>query len=210
MLRNTSYSKLDSTLKDFYEKSILKNKCDALTNLVSDSPTLESGLMISDFKIPIRTLKEKILLGIIHWYFPVEIRFTVNLWLEENWGADFEEVKFIILTSKELALGYLLVQEKMDEHQFYGNFLTNENLLKIYQLSFKRKDKRKVVKPEFRRGYRDKGSMRLPHISTKYDYRKLLSVETLLEREILLNKKVESLLDKIFSNCPNIKRRRIR
>jgi hypothetical protein len=73
-------------------------------------------------------LKEKILLGVLLWYFPEEIKSTVWLWLDEHWGPNEREVKEVLLTSKSWALGYILVQDKWSDNDFFGNILVKSTI----------------------------------------------------------------------------------
>jgi hypothetical protein len=147
--------------------------------------------LVNEINFKLKGLNEKILFGILHWYFPAEIRVIFNLWLEEHFGEDYSEVKEIILLSKETALGYLLVQDRWSSRDFYGNVLTKKqtsNFQKsnlILRLTSKPKDK------VFRRGYNDHGSMKPSHLTTMYNYKKFRS---LTEQMLITREKEEKFL----------------
>jgi hypothetical protein len=139
------------------------------------------------------------MMGVLHWYFPEEIRCLVNLALSENWGGDFEEIKEVLLTSKETALAYLIIQDRFNEYDFYGNLLTEKiNLLLSGHLKIlKNKHSMKGIVFINRSEYKDKGSGYKYSNSPIYDYRKLLTVAQQIEREELKRQKVEQLLSEV-------------
>lgn len=151
MLKTTSLYDLDSKLETFCETQ-LGSLTKELRLLVLDVPKhQESELPLYDLtKIRLESeviklkLKEKILLGVLLWYFPEEIKSTIWLWLDEHWGPNEKEVKEVILTSKSWALGYLLVQDKWSDRDFFGNILSR-NTIK-FLLRFERDPKSFFVK----------------------------------------------------------------
>jgi hypothetical protein len=122
---------------------------------------------------------------------PEELRFTTNLWLEEHWGGEHKEVKTVVLTSKASALGYLLVQEKWGDNDFFGNILQKSLLRNILKMNLKYRTVKRPKEKIRKRGYNDKGSLRPPHLSIIFDQKKLRTNKRqmeiyLLEQEILL------------------------
>jgi hypothetical protein len=83
----------------------------------------------------------------------------------QNYNGEWKTVQDFLETElktpKEFEEKYISVK---GPHDFFGNFLPkasrNIKLLKIKDLQ--KKDKRKVLYPQFHRGYKDKGSLRLP------------------------------------------------
>jgi hypothetical protein len=167
-----------------------------LRNQVLDNPTKFLDDYLNDFYSPISLkLNEKIILGVLHWYFPEEIKFLFNLWLDENWGGEFKEIKAQLLHSKDFALGYLLVSDRFNEFDFFGNLLTQKILDRFCHFKFKKKKKRKLgIIPINFCDYKDKGS-KPPDCNPEpvYDYRKLRTVDEQLELEIELNVKIDRL-----------------
>jgi hypothetical protein len=139
-------------------------------------------------------LKEKILIGVLHWYFPEEIRYLFNLRLEESWGAENLEIRDCLLLSKKTALGWLLVQDRWSTRDFYGNILKNTNLRSLNLSRFKDRNRSKPKESVFRRGYNDKGSLRDPQRSPIYDYKKLRTVSEQILLESLQTQKFQDLL----------------
>lgn len=197
-----SLSTLERHLQRFYNQFLL-DRCEVLRRTVVDISNLENdNLFIPnglEFPLTLK-LNQKILLGALQWYMPKELGALTNLWLEENWGGEFLEIKAVLLTSKTSALGYLLVSDRWSTRDFFGNILT-ERTVKYFSFNKvrikRRPDPRRVKRLVRRRGYNDKGHLTLPHQSHKYDYKKLKTVVQCLEEEDLLRQKVEQLLQKI-------------
>ena len=126
---------------------------------------------------------------------PKALGVLTNLWLEEHWGGEFKEIKAMLLTSKDTALGYLLVSDRWSSRDFYGNILKENNVKRILSsMKIKRRCNSRPRRKVWRRGYNDKGSTRLSHDSVRYDYRKLKTVLQTIEEQELLDSKIESLL----------------
>lgn len=107
-----------------------------------------------------------------------EVRFLLRLFIEENWkNGELLEYKDSLLTSKEHCLATLQVQEIWDGHTFFGELYTKQNnpyQLLISKMKVKEPNNSRVVKPQRKRGYSDKGSLRPSHLSVIYNYRKYL------------------------------------
>lgn len=205
MLTNTSLSKLDSVLIKFYEKE-LRIKCESLRTKILNNPTQDDGIEIlfdtTDFrKQRHMKLKEKTLLGIFSWYFPEEIRWLIQFWLEENWGGESKEIRDVILTSKTTALGYLIIQKEFNNHDFYGNILKNTTL-RIFlspQFDFVKNNWRQRVKrySGYCRGYQDNNRKDLHTYSIVPP--EILNHTEQLWKEAIHDNKVIDLLSRI--NC---------
>lgn len=190
---------LDAEIYRFYNKH-LREKCESLRTSVAVRSAINSLEMSfeNDFIFKTNRLNEKILLAILSWYMPDEIKYLINLKLREIWGKDLQEVREVLLTSKELALGWLLVQNRWGNKDFFGN------ILKLYQIAsfvrtvkLKDKNKSKVKYKQFKRGYDDKGSLRPPHKSPRYDYREVYFYKKIVE-DISLDTRVDSLIHEIY------------
>jgi hypothetical protein len=150
-------------------------------------------------------ITDKILLGVLHWYFPAELRCLFNLWLEQHWGLEFKEVKDILLTSKKTSLGYLLVQDRWNNSDFYGNVLVtrrptkNQSPYSIVSMFTFKKQSKNIRKTRRKRGYDDKGFLSPPHSAEKRFFGRKLPITPveLLQEESLQAQKFESLLNKI-------------
>lgn len=188
---------LESQLQDFYNQH-LKDACEDRKNLVIDSSNLEqlifepNGLML-----PNLDLTEKILLGVFQWYMPKELGCLINLWLGEHWGGEFKEIKAVLLNSKSSAIGYLLISDRWSNRDFYGNILKKNRVMKFCKIRIRHRKNSRPRRKVWRRGYNDKGSLRLPHESISYDYRKLKTVSQKLEEEEILTQKTEQLFFEI-------------
>lgn len=200
MLRNLSLQELDQTIQKFYDESSLETECQVLRNQVSDSSKWESNIDLTTLRFPtcIRSLDNKLRLAILHWYMPEEVRWLINLWLTDHWGNDFKEVKSVILTSKNHTLGWLLIQERWSDRDFFGNVLC-KGAMSWFSCSgprttvrFKSKTGR-VKKAQRHRGYRDKGSKRPEHDVPRVDYRKIRTVEEQYLLELELQRRVQLL-----------------
>lgn len=192
------YWNLEGTLQQLYNRN-MGERCKSLRNHVVDNSALEfSTLELNGFILKTRKLKDKIVLGIMHWYMPLELKVIVNLWLEENWGPELKEVKEVLLTSKEMALGWILVQEFWNNNDFFGNIACASRLERICRLmSLPKKRTSQPRKKTFRRGYNDKGSLRPLHRSLGYDYRKLMSVSDQISLQEEEAQRVSALFQRI-------------
>lgn len=111
------------------------------------------------------SLVELIRLAIWSWYAPEEIKFLLQLDLEQSIKKlSFEDsiILEIILSSKAQMLIFLQETKLWHSREFFGNILDPNcdlvNLLKIRNHGFK-----KIVLPQRKRGYNDKGSRTPPH-----------------------------------------------
>lgn len=167
----SSRETLDNSIRSFLSEkgSDFLRKFEILENEV----TVKSDTLIWDFDytnlvIPhCHSLEDKILLALLSWYVPMNVRFLLVLWLEENWGPDFREVREIILNNKEWALGWLQVQERWNAGDFFGNVLTKNFVKRACTASGFRKVSTKKVRryTGWSRGHRDGTSSIHPNSS---------------------------------------------
>jgi hypothetical protein len=118
---------LDLCLQRFYNKE-LKGRSESLADqvrIVSKTVTVKPLFDVTKFYFKTRKLRDLITLSIMSWYFPDEIRFTVQLFLEDyHWPSDTPyEIKKILLNSKEYSLAWLILQDQWNENDFFGNVL---------------------------------------------------------------------------------------
>lgn len=131
----------------------------------------------TSLSLPELKINQKIVLATIHWYFPEEIRWLTNLWLTENWGAEHREIRDVLLISKDFALGYLLIQDRFNNHDFFGNMLNKQfaKILSSNYFDFKKTSLSKVERyTGYCRGYSESSNWS-PHQPLKGLRKKLLS-----------------------------------
>jgi len=112
-----------------------------------------------------RTLRELTTLTILHYYveepqFRLELKFALERvsYFKENF------VLRLMLKSKNQMLYFLFDTNLWTSNELFGNILsTNEKSQKWLKSVKFRKRNKKVSKPKRKRGYDDKGSLRLPH-----------------------------------------------
>lgn len=201
MFQYLSYEELSRKCSETLNSSKIIEKCEFLRKSVVVGPkSYERPFELKIVNKRLSKLNDKILLGVLHWYLPKEISVLMNLWLEENWGGEFLEVKTAVLTSKKSALGYLLVNDRWNENDFLGNILKEkrvESILSGFHIFwYENPHPKRTVR---RRGYNDKGSLNPPHLSKIYDYRKFRTVYELELEETKLNAKIENLF-KLIDN----------
>lgn len=127
----------------FREKSI------SLSGILRDDPKLPDPWFdtTSLANLP-RRKTDLIVLALLSWYCSEEIGFLLRLQIEEEWrDKDSEEVKDVVLNSKEYCLAYLILQDRWGDRDFFGNILTKKRLERIwYRLSFKKVSHKRVKK----------------------------------------------------------------
>ena len=200
MLATTTLNQLEKNLEKFFDQDWIRKVSRKLRSAVIDNSNLQFDLLEPNgIEFKARTIKEKILLGIFQWFTEPELRCLINLWLEENWGGESKEIMKIINNSKDTALGYLLVSNKWNDRDFFGNFLKNEN---FYFFNWSRIRQRNHSAPRRkmrRRGYDDKGT--LPSKTNPepiFDYRKILSVQEQMNREVKQQQIYSLLLEQVW------------
>lgn len=172
-------------------QTLLLVESDTETNKVYD---------FTKFRCPELKLDEKIALGVISWYAPEELKWLIQFWIQENWGGEHHEVKDIILTSKSLALGYLLVQDRFNDSDFFGNHLRNlSRKINSDYFDFEHRKTGKVEKyTGYCRGYGETGTWS-PHQPLKGLRKPVLTLNQMLEREEITKLKFLNLLELINS-----------
>lgn len=159
MLNFKSTHDLDLEIERSSCLALLREKSKVLGNYLTDSPTqyLESSRQfdVTSLRVP-KKLKDKYVLALLSWYLPEEIGILIRLSLEENWGVESAEVGTIVLNSKEFALAWFIIQDRFNENDFFGNYLTEERVAHISKiLAFKRESRRRVKRyTGYCRGYR--------------------------------------------------------
>lgn len=181
---------LNNAVQKFYDKTY-RDLCQDLTESVVDASNLSAtSWFLNELSIPFNLkLSEKIILGVLQWYMPKELRCLINLWLEENWGSEFRDVKAVLIHSKKTALGYCLISDRWNDRDFFGNILSKNNGYKSFvRIKLKRKKRQKPKRVVRRRGYNDKGFRSPEHKSVGYYHEKLRSVteQILLEEQVKL------------------------
>lgn len=115
---------LDREIQKIYHSGDFERKFEILEAEVSmnpDTPVDDIFRDFTDLVIPLcRTLDDKILLAILSWYVPQNLRFQLILWLDQNWGPEQKEVKEVILVSKVWALAWLQIQNRWNANDFFG------------------------------------------------------------------------------------------
>lgn len=123
---------------------------------------------------------ELFVLTILSWYLPEWIAILLQEQLRESWTTEKSELKSAMLSSKEMMLSTLQIQEYYNGNDLFGNLLrVNGKVLKniALNLRFMPNPVGRVKKPTRRRGYNDHGSRRPDHQpEPRYkDYKDLLS-----------------------------------
>lgn len=175
---------LNQGIEKYYLKHFSSKMKKLHTLLLVESDTETCSYDFTKFRIPELTLDEKISLGVISWFTPETIRWTLQFWIIENWGGEYKEVKDIILTSKNLALGYLIVQNRFSSSDFFGNILRKlSKKINSNSFDFQKEKTGKVEKyTGYCRGYGETGTWS-PHHLEKALGKPLLSLEEMTERE---------------------------
>jgi hypothetical protein len=103
-------------------------------------------------------------LAVLSWYIPQEVGYLLRLQISEEIQNTESEWLEILLASKAQCLIFLQETTLWHTRDFFGNILSLEETKKTLEAIRPRfESKQKVKKPEFRRGYRDKGSLKLSH-----------------------------------------------
>ena len=132
-----------------------------------------------------RSLRELTTLTILHYYIE-EPQFRLELRLALERVSYFKEnfVLRLMLKSKNQMLMFLFDTNLWTTNELFGNFLSsNEESLKwLKSVKFRRKNK-KVSRPKRKRGYDDKGSLRLPHTKKPTHDWSLVELQNSIEQE---------------------------
>lgn len=201
----SDYEKLDHGINKYYERHFSKKMKKLQTQLLVKSDTIDNVTVdFTQFQISQLKLDELIALSVISWYTPEEIGYLLRLWLMENWGSNYKEVEDIVLTSKRLALGYLLVQNRFSNNDFFGNILRSlAKKINSNYFDFLHLKQGKVEKyTGYCRGYGESGTWS-PHQPEKAIRKSLLTQEQIVELERYRKFLYSSLLDVIISKIGN-------
>lgn len=203
MLKGTTLNQLEDFFSKWSQSLEVQRKTILLSTKVSMNPTLqlEKGWELNHFNFKRHLkLKEKLILGILLWYLPDEIRVLGQLELERIWGGERKEWKAMLTTSKLVALGLLLEQDAFNDNDLWGNILTEKFLRRIL-LCFPddlKKKRRRAHPPQRRRGHRDSGGERKIYLGpNRIDYNKLKTPLQVERERISLELRIFDLREQI-------------
>lgn len=132
-------------------------------NVVASPNFLENYL--TDMILPSK-LEDLIVVSILSHYFPKEYRIYTQFAVEERvakLSLEDQELVLLVLQDKATMLLFLQQTNLWHTREFFGNLFSKKRLNKLKEtLQFKRKS-RIVKKPQRKRGYHDKGSLRPLH-----------------------------------------------
>lgn len=196
----TSLIKLDLLLSKEFSKSY-KEKSESLRRFLLDSPTQYSDVFqyfdLTSFHLKVTKLNQKIGLAIMSWYMNDEIRILFQMFLKENWGAESKVLGEILLNSKDFCLSWLIIQDKWNESDFFGNVLNRKLSFLWSQCSFKRMSQKKCERYSgYCRGYQESNRRRSSTLSPELRGN-FLTYEEDLERKMILVQERLSLITKI-------------
>lgn len=140
----------------------LSSECNLLRTTIINSPTFHEEYD-SHIVLP-RTINELLFLGVIVWYIPSK-EHQLYLRLELERVSYFKEnfVLCLLLKSKQEMILYLLETSLWTQRSFFGNVLSKSMSSRVNRFLRFRKRNKKVRYPKRKRGYDDKGSLRLAH-----------------------------------------------
>lgn len=140
-----SLEDLDSQLSCFHHRLFREREFTLIDNLLA-GPKHLSEYDCTRLVIPTRKTKDLIGLAVMSWYMHDEIRCLLQLELGSIWPADSKEVGEVLLTSKKFMLAWLIIQDRWNERDFFGNVL-DKQLSRYWNLvTFFRKSQRPVKK----------------------------------------------------------------
>lgn len=150
--------KFISQISTKMEESMKKNT-EVLSRMTpSGLEVFENRYFLTD-----KSTNSLVLLSIISWYVPEEFGILLRMEIEEKLTFESYFVR-LLLQSKAQMILFLLNTTLWHTRDFFGNILTDYNIkrtLGTIRCQFRKRTK--VQKPERHRGYRDKGTLRLPH-----------------------------------------------
>lgn len=203
MLESSTLTQLEEFFSRWSQNSPVREKFILLSTKVSMNPTLqlEKGWELNHFRFKGHLkLKEKLILGVILWYLPDEIRVLGQLELERIWGGERKEWLAMLINSKLLALGLLLEQDAYNDNDLWGNLLTESFLSRIllrFPVDLKKKRSRAQL-PQRRRGHRDSGGERKIYLGpNRIDFNKLKTPLQLEKERILLEIRISDFREQI-------------
>lgn len=173
-----------NSVKIFIERKLYS--IEILRTAVVTSPTFQGDFYIV---FPRKLYEIRGLCLIVH-YLPDYLRYRILLDLEEkivHFSLKEQLELKILLSSRENALFYLFETKKYTSHEIFGNIINN-GLRALSNIKFYRKST-KIVWPQWKRGYDDKGSLRsIDRWLPQYDYT-LTEKQNKYEKEKYLHQK---------------------
>jgi hypothetical protein len=160
MIKRT-FQELDRSLSISYKRNF-REKTKSLSDVLLDSPTQYQDVFqhLDLTNIHLGTHNYKVLVGlaVMSWYMTEEIGILLRLQLEETeWPSEKFFQKELLLTSKDVMIGYLILQEEWSSSDFFGNVL---NVARLHwnskYVSFAEVSRRPVKRyTGYCRGYQD-------------------------------------------------------
>lgn len=154
--KNLNYIQFKEQVSKYLRRELILPEL--LRTAVTDSPTFPEDLIIC---YP-RKYKELLGLAIVHWYLPDNLKWRIHLDLSERSFSQFNSKQKIeinlMLKNKEIMLKFLYETKRYTSYEIFGNILrTGAKELR----GLKYYSKKTVIKrPQRKRGYSDKGSLR--------------------------------------------------
>jgi hypothetical protein len=119
----------------------------------------------TDLRLP-NKLEDLVVVSILSHYFPEEYRIYTKFSVEEKiakLSLEDQEIILLLLQDKASMLLFLQQTNLWHTREFFGNLFSKKRLNKLQEtLQFKKKTQI-VRKPQRKRGYHDKGSLRPLH-----------------------------------------------
>lgn len=142
-------------------------KCSSefLRTAVSDNSKWQRADFENRLRIKTKNKNDLIVLALFSWYIPEEFGILLRFELEElvSDNEDLEEVNFFLNSLGETKC-FLLETNLWHSRDFFGNVLDKRRLRRLCQLFVPVcTSKSKPKRVQRHRGYRDKGSLKLPH-----------------------------------------------
>lgn len=137
---------------------------DKLSELLSRISPIEKQGFQNCYRLSRRDDKFYVNLAILSWYIPQEVGMLLRMQISERIHNKESEWIELLLSSKAQCLIFLQETTLWHSRDFFGNILNLREMRKTLEAVHPRfESKQKVKKPEFRRGYRDKGSLKFSH-----------------------------------------------
>ena len=198
MFKRINFEVIDSSLKKHF-KEHYSAKTESLRQFLLESPTQYSDVFqffdLTRIFLGIRHKRKQIGLAIISWYFPEEIRFLVQMELRETWDPESQEIREILLTSKDLAIAWLLCESEWNESDFFGNVLNEDLARQFSECDFAKVSRSYVERyTGYCRGYQE--SNRGAPSTLTSEHLAELTVEEDLLRKMKFELKVQELFQK--------------
>lgn len=157
--KNLNFIQFSDQIESFLKKKT--HSIEILRRAVIDNPTFPSDDYL--LYLPLKNLISLRGLAVLSYYIPETLGWKIRGYLEEQTSRlcfkDKMKLK-LLLTSKENMLVYLYDTQEFSSHEIFGNLLgTGLKALNLMKITRKRT---KVRKPQRKRGYDDKGSLRSP------------------------------------------------